>query len=160
MNPYTIRCLLLLTTALEIGMAQGENTEKAVPYENVADHDLWAMGEKQAYFVVTSKNWSGYYASPPHGADLSTCIYVVASMGVQPNPGYRIKIAGIKRNEGRVRVTVERSKPDRKTAYAQVLVTPVAVAEVKQKDLRPYRRLQVSFVDPGGRQIAEQAVEF
>jgi hypothetical protein len=39
-------------------------------------------------------------------------------------------------------------------------VTPIAVAEVKKKQLEPYSRLEFVFTDQEGRQIGTEKVEF
>ena len=151
-------CLFLLLLALA-SMASGNDEGKAVPFTAVRNARLWAVGERQMYAVVTGNNWSRYYSSSPQGADFSSGIYVVACMGLQPNPGYRIRILGISQNKEQVSVSVERLGPERGKAYAQMLVTPVAVAEVRLKDLEPSRQLVFTFRDQNGGRLAEEKVE-
>jgi len=131
-----------------------------VAFSAVSAPRLWAVDDRAEYIVVTGKNCSKYYSSPPKDADFASSVYVVASMGTQPNPGYRIRIVQISQEGERVQVTVERLNPDPKGMYPQVLVNPIAVAEVKRKDLGPHPALQFAFVSPNGQPLAEAKVEF
>jgi len=161
MQMKQILCLLiLLSTAKVICMGVDDESDKPVVYASVTTPNLWDIGDRQAYLVITDKNWSKYYPNPPAGSDFANCIYVVASMGMQPNPGYRIKILQIKQQKERVVVSLELLGPEPKKAYAQVIVTPLAVAEVKKKQLEPYSRLEFVFTDQEGRQIGTEKVEF
>jgi hypothetical protein len=136
------------------------NASTPVPFSAVSTPRLWAIDDRAEYTVVTGKSWSKYYSSQPKDADFSSSIYVVASMGTRPNPGYRIRIVQISQDGARVQVTVEQLNPDPKGIYPQVLVNPVAVAEVKRKDLQPYPVLVFVFVTQSGRPLGEAKVEF
>ena len=136
------------------------NASMPVPFSTVSAPRLWAVDDRAGYTVVTGKNWSKYYSSPPKDADFTASLYVVASMGTQPNPGYRIRIAQISQEEERVQVTVEKLNPDPKAIYPQVIVNPIAVAEVKRKDLQPHAALVFAFVTQGGELLAEVKTEF
>jgi hypothetical protein len=81
-------------------------------------------------------------------------------MGTRPNPGYGIRIVQIAQEAERVQVSVEQLNPDPKGVYPQMLVNPVAVAEVKRKDLQPHPALDFAFVNQSGQPIAEVKVEF
>ena len=131
-----------------------------VAFSAVSTPRPWAVDDRAEYIVVTGKNWSKYYSSAPQGADFASSIYVVASMGTQPNPGYRIRIVQISQEGQRVQVTVERLNPDPKGMYPQVLVNPVAVAEVKRKDLESRPVLEFAFVGQNGQSLADVKVEF
>ena len=117
------------------------------------------MDDRAQYIVVTGKNWSKYYATQPQDADFAASIYVVASMGIKPNPGYRIRISQISQEGSHVQITVEQLNPDPKAMYPQVLVNPTAVAEVKKKVLQPYPALDVEFVDQSGQRLAAFKLE-
>ena len=136
------------------------NASKPVPFSAVSAARLWAIDDSAGYMVVTGKNWSKYYSGQPKDADFAGSVYVVASMGTRPNPGYRIRIAQISQEGERVQITVEQLNPDPKAMYPQVLVNPVAVAEVKRKDLQPYPALVFAFVTQSGQPLAEVKVEF
>lgn len=150
--------LILLVMAKENYMVA--NGSKPVPYSAVSAPRLWAIDDREAYTVVTTKNWSKYYSSTPEGSDFSASVYVVASMGMRPNPGYRIRIVQIAQEGERVEVSVQQLNPDPEGIYPQVLVNPIAVAEVKRKDLKPYPVLHFAFVNQSGQSIAEVKVEF
>jgi len=150
--------LILLVVAKENYMAA--NMSKPVAFSAVSVPRLWAIDDRAEYIVVTAKNWSKYYSSPPKDSDFTTSVYAVASMGTRPNPGYRIRIVQIAQEGERVQVSVEELNPDPKGIYPQMLVNPIAVAEVKRKDLQSYPVLDFVFVNQNGRSIAEIKVEF
>ncbi len=157
-----IGCLVFLIIAANWSrptMSMETEQAKAVPYSITPVPSVWAVGDKPAYLVITGKNWSEFYATPPNGADFSTSIYIVAYMGVQPNPGYRIRIAQIRQDGNMIQVSIERLRPAPKQVYPQVLVHPVAVAEVKKTSLRPKGTLNFSFVDQTKQRIAQLTVE-
>jgi hypothetical protein len=121
---------------------------KPIVFGDVSYPEEWAFGDKLAYLVVTDKNWTTYYSNPPQGSDFATCIYMVASLGVRPNPGYRIRILQIKQQNERITVSVELMEPDPKKVYPQVIVRPIAVAEVPKGNLQPYYPLHFVFSNP------------
>jgi hypothetical protein len=156
-----ILCLLILLSTAKVNcMGVDNESNKPVVYASVTTPNLWDIGDRQAYLVISDKNWSKYYPNKPAGSDFANCIYVVASMGMQPNPGHRIKILQIKQQEDRVVVSLELLGPEPKKAYVQMIVTPIAVAEVKKKQLEPYHRLEFVFTDQNGRDLATEKVEF
>jgi hypothetical protein len=148
---------MLVLTKESLVMA---NASRPVPFSSVPTPRLWAIGDAAAYTAVTAKNWSKYYSNKPKEADFPSSLYVVASMGTRPNPGYRIRIVQISQQGERVQVTVEQLNPDPRGMYPQVIVNPVAVAEVKLKDLQPYPALIFDFVTQSGQSLAEAKVEF
>jgi hypothetical protein len=153
-----IRLVLILLVAAQ------ENTMfphplEPVPFSTVPAPRLWEIDGQARYIVVTGKNWAQYYSSPPQDADFDTSVYVVASMGTRPNPGYRIRIERILQDGERVQVAVAELNPDPTGIYPQVLVNPVAVAEVKIKDLEPHPLLIFTFVSRSGRRLADFTVE-
>jgi hypothetical protein len=157
---YILCLFILLSTAKVNCMGVDNESDKPVVYASVTTPNLWDIGDRQAYLVITDQNWSKYYPKPPAGSDFANSIYVVASMGMQPNPGHRIKILQIKQQKERIIVTVELLQPEPKKVYAQMIVTPIAVAEVKKKQLEPYHRLEFVFTDQKGREIATEKTEF
>jgi len=132
---------------------------KTVTFRNVSNPDLWAMGDTAAYLVITEKNWSTHFSSPPIGSDFSNYIYVVASLGMKPNPGHTIKILQIRQEKEKVIVKLEIGQPDPKKFYAQVIVHPIAVAEVPKTNLQPFKPLTFIFLDQKGREVAEAKTE-
>jgi len=130
-----------------------------VPFSTVPAPQIWALGDQPVYQVITENNWSRFYAAAPQGANFSASIFVVASLGMKPNPGYRVNIAQISRQGDEVTVSVEQLRPAAGQIYAQVLVHPVAVAEIKKSDLHPYKSLQFSFVDQTGRRLGQAKLE-
>ncbi len=150
--------LFLLVIAKETFIMANPN--KTVPFSTPAAPRLWTTGDTAQYIVVTGKNWSKYYANRPENADFAASIYVVASMGTQPNPGYRIRIVQISQDGAQIQVTLEKRNPDRGMMYPQVLVNPTAVAEIKKKDLQPYPAMEVEFVDQTGQHLGQFKMEF
>jgi hypothetical protein len=148
--------VLLVMTKESFMMA---NPSKPVPFSVVSAPRVWAMGDSARYIVVTGKNWSKYYASQPENTDFASSVYVMASMGTQPNPGYRIRIVQITQEDARVQVTVEQRNPDPGMMYPQVLVNPTAVAVVKRTDLQSFPELAFAFVTQSGQHLAEVKVE-
>ncbi len=145
---------------VSILLLMAANVGKPIAFSTVSVPRTWARGDQAGYLVVTSANWSKLYSSVPAGADFANCIYVVAALGTRPNPGYRVRITGIAQEGDRVEVTVEELHPDPGGIYPQMLVSPVAAAEVKRKDLQPYPEYRFSFVDRNGRQLAEVKTAF
>lgn len=139
-------------------LLHGEGT-KPIAFRTVPNPEQWVFSDEPAYLVVTEKNWSQYYKSPPKGSDFATCIYIVASMGVKPNPGYKIRILQIQQQKDRVTIKVELGEPDPKRVYPQVIVRPCAVAEVAKADLQRYDLLRFVFTDQKGRQISTVKAE-
>jgi hypothetical protein len=151
--------VILFLVAMESCMPLHSKVTKPVVFRDVSDPGEWAIGDKLAYLVVTDKNWSTYYSSPPKGSDFATCIYVIASLGVRPNPGYRIRILRIQQERDVIRIIVELMEPDPKKVYPQVLVHPIAVAEVPKANLQKFDLLNFVFTDQKGRQISTVKIE-
>lgn len=132
---------------------------RRVAFRAVANPQLWSLAEKPAYLVMTEKNWSTYYSSPPQGSDFDKCIYIVASLGMKPNPGYRVRILQLQQEKEKIIIKAELGEPDPKKSYAQVMVYPIAVAEVPKANLQPYNLLTFVFIDQEGHQIATVKAE-
>ncbi len=150
--------LALLVLAKESTMA--EEAGKPVAFSAVSVPRLWAVDDNARYIVATSRNWTKYYSSPPKDSDFESSIYVIASMGEKPNPGHRIRITQILQDGGRVEVKVQQLQPEPGKIYPQVMVNPIAVAQIKKQDLEQYPTLVFAFVDEGGQPIAETKVDF
>lgn len=152
---------LIISLSVTIGSCMPIYSEltKPVVFRDVPYPEEWAFGDRLAYLVVTDKNWTTYYSNPPQGSDFATCIYLVASLGVRPNPGYRIRILQIKQQNERITVSVELMEPDPKKFYPQVLVHPIAVAEVSKANLQKFHLLNFVFTDQKGNQIATAKAE-
>ena len=123
---------------------------KGVAFRIVPNPEQWALGNEPAYLVVTEKNWSRYYSSPPSGSNFATFIYLVASLGLKPNPGYSVTIRQLERVKDSLTVKVELKEPEPGKVYPQVIVRPVAVAEVAKADLEPGGMLDFVFIDQKG----------
>lgn len=144
--------VLLVTGAFSGGCQAGK---QSLPFRSVPDPGTWGLASTEAaYLVVAEKNWQAHYPTPPAGADFKGSFYVVASWGMKPNPGYRISIRGIEQAGPRVEVKVGLEEPDPGKIYPQVLVHPLAVAEVRIDALRQHGLLAFEFLDQRGKQLA------
>lgn len=132
---------------------------RVIPFHTVPERDQWVVSDEPAYLIVTEKNWSTYYSNPPRGSDFATFIYVVVSLGVKPNPGYSVKIRQLEQLKDRITVKVELKEPDPRKVYPQIIVHPVAVAEVAKADLEPRGMLDFVFIDQKGRQLSALKTE-
>jgi hypothetical protein len=132
----------------------GEAT-KTIPFHTVSEPDQWLVSDKPAYLVVTEKNWPSYYSSLPRGSDFANSIYVVASLGMKPNPAYRVRIRQLKRVEERITVEVEHKEPEPGKVYPQIIVHPIDVAKVAKANLEQPNVLTFTFRGPEGRQLAQ-----
>ncbi len=127
---------------------------RELPFRVISQSTPWRPGQDEpAYFVVTGKNWQNYYGSLPAGADLANNIYIVASWGTQPNPGYRMSVMAVRQVGGRVQVAVEQLEPESGSVYAQVLVYPIVVAEVARKSIDG-GRVNFQFMNQRGAPLA------
>jgi hypothetical protein len=142
--------VILLLMGLESCMPSHGEVAKGVAFRTVPNPEQWALGNEPAYLVVTEKNWSRCYSSPPSGSDFTTYIYLVASRGAKPNPGYQIRVIEVRQLEDRVTIKLELKEPDPGKMYPQVIVRPVAVAEVAKADLEPGGMLDFVFIDQKG----------
>lgn len=127
---------------------------KPIVFSDVSYPEEWTPHDKLAYLVITDKNWSTYYSSPPRGSDFATTIYVIADLGMKPNPGYRIRILQIQQQKEVITVKVELMGPDPEKTYPQVMVRPIAVVEIPKASLQGYNLLDFIFIDQKGRKIA------
>jgi hypothetical protein len=104
--------------------------------------------------VITEENWPSYYSSQPKGADFTDNIYVVASVGLKPNPGYRVRIFQLQQLGEAINVKLELGEPAPGKFYIQVMVKPIAVAEVPKANLQSLKQLRFVFLDQKGKELA------
>jgi len=153
-------CFVLLPV-LFLGMTVVSNSEvtKPVAFHPLANPQLWMLGDKPSYLVITEKNWPSYYSSQPKGADFTANIYIVASLGLKPNPGYTVRILQLQRQGEVINVKLELGEPAPNKFYIQVMVKPIAVVEVSKTNLQPYQVVTFLFIDQKGKEIATAKVE-
>ena len=125
----------------------------SIAFRAVSNPQLWTLGDKPSYLVVTEKNWPSYYSSQPKGADFTANIYIVASLGLKPNPGYTVRILQLQQQGEVTNVKLELGEPDPNKSYIQVMVKPTAVAEVSKANL-PLPQLRFVFLDQKGKELA------
>lgn len=130
-----------------------------LPFRVLSDPEAWSPGkEEPAYIVVTGDNWQNYYASLPEGADLINNIYVVASWGTNPNPGYRMSVLAVRQLGRKVQVALEQLEPEPGSAYAQVMVYPIVVVEVGKKSIDG-GRVNFQFMNQRGSPLTSVEVD-
>ena len=153
-------CFVLLPV-LFLGMTVASNSEvtKPVTFHPLANPQPWMLGDKPSYLVVTEKNWPSYYSSQPKGADFTANIYIVASLGLKPNPGYTVRILQLQRQGEVINIKLELGEPAPNKFYIQVMVKPIAVVEVSKTNLQPYQVVTFLFIDQKGKEIATVKVE-
>lgn len=146
----TFLTLLLLGTFVT---SQSE-TMKSIAFHAVFNPQPWSLGDKPFYLVITEENWPSYYSRQPKGADFTENIYVVASLGSKPNPGYTVRILQLQQLGEVTNVKLELGEPDPNKFYIQVMVKPIAVAEVPKADLQSFKQLRFVFLDQKGKELA------
>ena len=119
-----------------------------------ADAAAWNTADKVSYTIITANNWKNYYAAVPPGADFGNYIYVLASIGQKPNPGYTVSIPYVQQVGNEIRVKIALGLPDPGALYAQVITYPVAVVSLNKADVGAFSTLSATFVDETGKQIA------
>ena len=156
----TIGCLTLLALLLlGIPMTSHSETIKSIAFHAVSNPQPWTLGDKPSYLVVTEKNWLSYYSSQPKGADFTTHIYIIASLGLKPNPGYTVRILELQQQGEMINVKLELGEPDPHKFYIQVMVKPIAVAEVPRTNLRSLKQPIFVFLDQKGKEFATVRTE-
>ena len=140
-------------------MAIQNEVIKPVVFGDVPSPEEWVPGDRLAYLVMTDKNWTTYYSNPPKGSDFVACVYVVGSLGVRPNPGYRIRILQMRQQKEAISIIVEVMEPDPNRVYPPVMVRPIAVAEVPKANLQPFKPLEFVFTSQKGRQFATVKID-
>ncbi len=147
--------IMLLSGAGDLSSSGCRVQGRNLAYRLMPNPETWTGGkDAPAYFVVTKKNWQTYYQALPSGADLSVNIYLVASWGLKPNPGYRLSVVGLREVGGLVQMAIDQQEPEKDNIYAQVMVVPALVAEVSKGSLPEGGRLVVQFMNQRGTQLA------
>ncbi len=144
--------LLLVMISYVAACKTGE--AKLIPFRTLPNTAQWLISDQPTYLILTQKNWSTYYSTPPPYSNFADCIYIVASRGVKPNPGYTIRIVKISQLKKEVTIKLELREPDPKKVYPQILVHPITVAEVAKSDLKELNLLTFIFVNEKGQEIA------
>lgn len=134
-------------------------TARIVPFHTVRDQEQWIVSDERAYLVVTERNWSTYYSNLPRGSNFAAFIYVVASLELKPNPGYTVRVSQLEQVRDRITVKIELKEPDPRRVYPQIIVHPIAVAEVRKVDLEPRGMLNFVFVDQKGHELGTLTVD-
>lgn len=140
-------------------MPLSREATRRIPFRAASEPGLWTVGDQPAYLVVTERNWPTYYSNPPANSDFRSFIYVVVSLGMKPNPGYTVRIERVERVRGIVTVKVELKEPDPRRIYPQVIVHPIAVAQIAKADLEPGGLLDFAFADQNGQQLTTLKTE-
>ena len=155
-----IGCLILLSVLfICIPVVSNSDMTKPVTFYLTANPQAWAMWDKPSYLVITEKNWPSYYSREPQGADFTANIYIVASLGLKPNPGYTVRILQLQRQGEVINVKIELGEPDPNKLYIQIMVKPIAVAEVPKPNLQLLKQLGFVFVDQKGKEFATVKTE-
>jgi hypothetical protein len=143
-------CLLLMALSGAGEATINDAADNSITFTSIQNAREWILGDERSYRVVSESNWREYYSNPPVGADFGKYIYIVASRGSQPNPGYRIRIAAISQEKEKIHVFVELLQPDPGMEYMQVIVTPTAVAAIEKTQLRPFPKYEFLFTGQSG----------
>jgi hypothetical protein len=153
-------CFVLLPV-LWLAMAVASNGEvtKPITFHPLPNPQPWALGGKPSYLVITEKNWPSHYSSQPKGADFTANIYVVASLGLKPNPGYTVRILQLQQKGELINVKLELGEPDPNKFYIQVMVKPIAVAQVSRANLQSLKQPSFVFVDQKGKELTTVKTE-
>jgi hypothetical protein len=145
---------LLALLVLGISMTSHSEITGSIPFHAVSNPQPWALGDKPSYLVITEKNWPSHYSSQPKGADFTANIYVVASLGLKPNPGYTVRIFQLQQLGEVINVKLELGEPAPNKFYIQVMTRPIAVAEVPKANLQSLKQLRFVFSDQKGKELA------
>jgi hypothetical protein len=140
-------------------MVSNSDMIKPVTFHPFANPQPWALGDTPSYLVITEKNWPSYYSRQPKGADFTTNIYIIASLGLKPNPGYTVRIFQLQQQGEVINVKLEFGEPAPGKFYIQVMAKPIAVAEVPKADLQSFKQLRFVFLDQKGKELATVKAE-
>ena len=135
-------------------VALSSEVARPVSFRALPNPQPWTPGDKPSYLVVTEKNWPSYYSSQPKGADFAANIYIIASLGLRPNPGYTVRILQLQQQGEVINVKLELGEPAPNKFYIQVMVKPIAVVQVSKIDLQPFPVFTFLFIDQEGNEIA------
>jgi len=146
--------VLFLVLILGMTVASEGEVTNPIPFHPLSNPQMWALGDKPSYLVITEKNWPSHYSSQPRGADFTANIYVVASLGLKPNPGYTVRILQLHQQGEMINVKLELGEPIPNKFYVQVMTRPIAVAEVPKANLPPLKLMSFVFLDQKGKELA------
>ena len=146
----TLLALLLLGSS----MTSYSDTIRSIAFRAASNPQPWTLGDKPSYMVVTEKNWPSYYSSQPRGADFTANIYIIASLGLKPNPGYTVRILQLQQLGEVINVKLELGEPDPNKFYIQVMAKPITVAEVPKANVQSLKQLRFVFLDQKGKEFA------
>ena len=148
-------CFVLLPV-LFLGMTVASNSEvtKPITFHPLPNPQTWVLGDKPSYLVVTEKNWLSHYSNQPKGADFTANIYIIASLGLKPNPGYTVRILQLQQLGEVINVKLELGEPDPNKFYIQVMAKPITVAEVPKANVQSLKQLRFVFLDQKGKEFA------
>ena len=149
----------LALLVLGISMTSHSEITGSIPFHAVSNPQPWALGDKPSYLVVTQKDWPSYYSSQPKGADFTANIYIVASLGLKPNPGYKVRILQLQQQGEVINVKLELGEPAPNKFYIQVMTRPIAVAEVPKANLQSLKQPSFVFIDQKGKELANVKTE-
>lgn len=153
--------LIVLFLSSSLSLSSGcRGGDKSLHFRSLDQPQAWAvLRAEPAFLVVTEANWQTHYINLPQGADIKKNIYVVASWGTKPNPGYRISISRIGQSESTVTVKLSLQEPEPDKVYPQVIVRPTAVAELGKDAFKQRGALTFRFVDQKGNILAQISVQ-
>lgn len=125
-----------------------------IPFRLLSNPGFWAMPSQEPVFLVlTEENWPNYYSFFPRDADFTNNIYLLACWGVKPHPGFQILISQVTQDNFQLYITVRFINPQPGILYPQVLVRPLAVAEVAKNSLCLRGPLTFIFLKEEGKEI-------
>jgi len=150
---------LLALLLLGISMTSHSEITGSIPFHAVSNPQPWALGDTPSYLVVTQKDWPSHYSSQPRGADFTANIYIIASLGLKPNPGYTVRILQLQQQGEAINVKLELGEPDPNKFYIQVMVKPIAVAQVSRANLQSLKQPSFVFVDQKGKELTTVKTE-
>ena len=150
---------LLALLLLGISVTSQSDTMKSIAFHAISNPQPWTLGDKPFYLVITEENWPSHYSSQPKGGDFTANIYVVASLGLKPNPGYTVRILELQQLGEVTNVKLELGEPDPNKFYIQVMVKPIAVAEVSRASLQSLKQPSFVFIDQKGKELATVKTE-
>ena len=147
---------LTLLTLLLLGISVTSHTEtmESIAFHAVSNPQPWTLGDKPSYLVITEKNWPSHYSRQPKGADFTANIYIIASLGLKPNPGYTVRILQLQQLGEVINVKLELGEPDPNKFYIQVMAKPITVAEVPKANVQSLKQLRFVFLDQKGKEFA------
>ena len=151
--------VLFLVLILGMTVASEGEVTNPIPFHPLSNPQMWALGDKPSYLVITDKNWLSHYASQPKGTDFTAKVYIVVSLGLKPNPGYTVRILQLLQQGEVINVKLELGEPIPNRFYVQVMTRPIAVAEVRKANLLCLKPLSFVFVDQKGKELATVKTE-